>query len=247
MAGSPTDGYSLSQEEIDFTNAFNNQRQLLAGFSKCATAEELGVVRDGLYLGLAHDLLGDHSISQEYEPVKRDIVMSLQVAESTRQPNGFATTIRAARVSEGWEALVKAVLKKAENVNCDLEGIWKTLENGRLEWLQAASGAHKIKMLLRNGLYNKETDTAAITATAGDISDAKMIWMYALCLNIPSLKQDAFAWAARVKMVDPETPLVGYQPEMWDARIESWSRIDLGAQAAAERGGSSIEEAWNAE
>lgn len=225
-------------DEIVFTNAFNNQRKLLAGFASCATAEELSVVRDGLFLGMGHDLCS----GAEYEPVKKDIVMNLRVAESCRQTNGFANTITAARASDGWEALVQAVLSKAVAVGSDLEGIWKTLETGRLEWLQAASGAHKIKMLLKDGLKKQCQDPSE-----GDISDAKMIWVYSLCLNIPSLKEDATAWAQHVQMADPEKPLVGYKPELWDARVELWAKLDLGGQAAAERGGSSIDEAWKAE
>ena len=228
----------LTPEQIAFTNAFNNQRPLLAGFACCATAEELSVVRDGLYLGLGHDLCA----GAEYEPVKRDIVMTTRVAETTRQVDGFATTITAARASDGWEALVAAVLAKAQAVGSDLEGIWKTLETGRLEWLQAASGAHKLKLLLREGLQKQCQDPSE-----GDVSDAKMIWMYALCLNIPSSKADALEWAKHVNMTDPEKPLVGYQPALWDARLDLWARLDLGAQAAAERGGSTIDDAWKAE
>jgi len=228
----------LTGDEIEFTNAFNNQRKLLAGFATCKDAEELSVVRDGLYLGLGHDLCPN-----EYDPVQCDIVTSLSVAESTRQANGFANTITAARASTGWEALVQAVLNKAQAVGSDLPGIWKTLETGRLEWLQAASGAHKLKMTLRNGL-NQQCGGGP---SEGDVSDAKMIWMYSLCLNIPSLKPHAMTWAQHAKLSDPERPLVGYQADLWDPRHELWEALDLGAQAAAERGGSSIDEAWKAE
>ena len=231
---------SLTPDEIAFTNAFNNQRQLLAGFATCKNIEELRIVRDGLFLGLGHDLC-----PQEYDVVAEDVVSSSQVVESVRQTDGFAKTIIAARASTGWEALVTAVSTKAEAVGSELESIWKTLEIGRLEWLQAASGAHKIKMTLKGGL--EKAPGADGPPTEGDISDAKMIWMYALCLSIPSLKQHALEWAKQVKMSNPEMPLVSYQAELWDPRIELWTKLDLGAQAAAERGGSSIEEAWKAE
>ena len=191
-------------------------------------------------MGLAHDLC-----PRQYDPVQRDIVTNARVAESCRKTDGFVTTITAARASEGWEALVEAVLQKAQAVGSDVPGIWKTLELGRLEWLQAAAGAHKLKMTLREGLAKQCADDD--TPTEGDISDAKMIWMYALCLNIPSLKPDAMAWAHHVQMPDPERPLVGYQAELWDPRHELWVSLDLGSQAAAERGGSSIDEAWKAE
>jgi hypothetical protein len=256
---------ALSPDQIEFTNAFNNQRELLAGFASCANQSELHIVRDGWYLGLAHDLL-----PVQYEPVQRDIIVNpnMHLHLQDGNGNGFARTIDAARQSAGWETLVAAVKDKADTVGSNIEGIWTTLETGRLEWLQAASGAHGIKMWLKQGfvvaaakddsLNHENGGSAALRNSSptrspnpnpGDVSDAKMLWMYSLCVNLPSLTNDVHTWAKMVQLSDEQytQPLVGYRPELWDPRKEEWRPLDLGAQAAAERGGSTLEDAWNAE
>ena len=227
---------SLTSDQIEFTNAFNRQRVTLAGFAACANIEELHKVRDGLYIGLASDLR-----LPEYDSVAADVIVDERVADSIIGGTGYGPMIEAARASSGWKDLVSAVDRKAEAVGSDLHGIWMSLENGRLEWLNAVNGAHQIKVLLKKGL---EEDGA--TKSAGDVSDAKMIWIYGLCLNIPRLKPFVEAWCKVVKLEDMARPLVGYKAEFWDARKDEWRALDIGAQVAAERGGSSIDEAWNA-
>ena len=80
--------------------------------------------------------------------------------------------------------------------------------------------------------------------TDGDVSDAKMIWMYAICHGLAKSRAHAAAWAELVGMHDETQPLKGYAPEKWDPRTAEWAPLDLGAQAAAERGGTSLDEAW---
>lgn len=228
---------SLSQQEqkeILFTNAFNAQRMTLAGFARCASKEELHIVRDGFYIGLASDLQ-----LEEYEPIRESIVTNSSVADVAGSEKAFQMTVEAARESPRWDKLVHAVISTASSVGSDIEGIWMTLENGRLEWLHAVSAAHQIKTTLKRALDNQ-----CGGAMDGDISDAKMIWMYALSLSIPSLKKEREVWKKVVEMVEESRPLVGYKEELWDARKNEWAVLDRGVQAAAERGGSSIDEAW---
>ncbi|CAJ1964225.1 unnamed protein product [Cylindrotheca closterium] len=227
---------SMTPDQIEFTNAFNRQRVTLAGFAQCANKEELHKVRDGLYIGLASDLR-----LPEYDTVATDVIVDERVADSVVTGSGYGQMIETARESAGWKDLVDAVDKKAEAVGSDLQGIWMGLENGRLEWLNAINGAHTIKVLLKEGL---EKDGA--TNSPGDVSDAKMIWIYGLCLNIPKLKPFVEAWCKVVELDDMTRPLVGYKADLWDARKDEWRALDIGAQVAAERGGSSIDQAWNA-
>ena len=229
-----TDENNLTPDEILFSNAFNNQRFTLAGFAKCHSKEELHIVRDGFYLGLASDLNLD-----EYDPVREAIVTDASVAEAVKSENSFRRTVEAGRKSKQWDSLVKAVQAMAISVGSDLDEIWMKLETGRMEWLTAVSSAHEIKKLMKSALNNQ-----CGGAMDGDVSDAKMIWIYALSLSIPSLEKDVEEWVKVVEMKDKTRPLVGYKPELWDCRKTEWAPLDLGAQAAAERGGSSIEEAW---
>eukprot|EP00980_Cylindrotheca_fusiformis_P014173 scaffold3720_cov141-Cylindrotheca_fusiformis.AAC.12 len=227
---------SLTPDQIEFTNAFNNQRGTLAGFAKCANQEELHQVRDGLYLGLASDLR-----LPEYDTVAADIIMDSRVADTAGSVSGYARMIETARESSGWNDLMTAVKRKASAVDSDIEGLWMRLETGRLEWLNAVNGAHSVKVLLKEGL---EKDGAS--NSVGDVSDAKMIWIYCLALNIPRMKDFVSKWSEVVQLQDLTRPLVGYKPQLWDARHDAWRAVDIGAQVAAEKGGSSIEEAWNA-
>ena len=141
-----------------------------------------------------------------------------------------------------WDSLVNAVHTKAQEVNSDLVAIWKTLEDGRMEWLRAVSAAHPIKVLLKDAL---QKDNA--TDSIGDVSDAMMIWIYALCINIPDIEKVATVWATEVvQMENVRNPLQGYKTELWDPRKEEWYPLDVGAQTAAEAGGTTLQDAWNA-
>ena len=234
---------SLTPDQIAFTNAFNNQRSVLAGFAKCWNLKELELVRDGFYLGLARDLFTDSSTSSEYHsyyvPIHEAIVTNDTVAATAGTAAGFATMVNVARACPEWPTLVEKLLEWANRVDCDLPGIWKTLQDGRMEWLQAINGAQSIKELLQEMLRRDKA-----TTSVGDVSDAKMIWMYALSLNIPALKAEREAWASKVQMKDPLRPLVQYKADLWDARLDEWRSLDLGIQAAADRGGSNIEDVW---
>jgi len=240
----------LTPDQIEFTNAFNRQRGTLAGFAKCSNQEELDVVRDAFYLGLAHDLC-----PFEYKPIAAQIVTDSSVAASTGTSQGMTAMIRSARASPVWSNVVGIVKKKAEEVGSDPEAIWKTLEQGRLEWLRAVNSAHSIKGLLKKTLIKgaadnpkspNNNDAPPAVVLNGDISDAKMIWIYGLSLNIKELQQAAATWAQVVRMSNPTEPLVGYQAILWDPRHEDWRALDLGTQAAAEGGGSTLEAAWEA-
>jgi len=247
-----------TSDEIFFTNVFNAHRSVLTGFSHCSNRTDLHLIRDAFFLGMASDLCPN-----EYEPVRNRIVLDPRVAAvasssstsssstddtetdttTNSSPNDALTrTVESARKSPAWDHLITTVKAKAYEVGSDLDEIWMTLENGRMEWLNAASSAHGIKVTLRSALDSQ----CGGMPTDGDTSDAMMIWMYALSLNIPSLEKERVAWQRVVKMDDPTRPLVGYNAELWDARKEEWRPLDLGVQAAAERGGSSLQEAWKA-
>ena len=123
----------------------------------------------------------------------------------------------------------------------------------------AASAAHPIKVLLKKAL---EDDNAL--ESAGDVSDAMMVWIYSICLalventvqeaetttssNIATeqLRVAVDKWVTAVNMKDRHNPLKGYQAELWDPRREEWRALDIGAQQAAESGGANLLEAWKA-
>ncbi|KAL3915164.1 MAG: hypothetical protein SGILL_005774 [Bacillariaceae sp.] len=227
----------MNPEEIEFTNAFNRQRPTLAGFSHCKDLKELRIVRDALFLGLARDLC-----PQQYQAVANHVVIDNAVATKANDADGFQKIVQSARESKDeWTALVEAVHVKAAAVGSDIDRIWLTLEQGRLEWLRAVNAAHPLKVMLKDALKN---DSA--TSSAGDVSDAMMVWIYALCINIEELLPVANNWALMVGMIEKRNPLKGYQAEKWDPRKEEWRPLDLGAQTAAERGGTTLQEAWEA-
>ena len=236
-----TEHQQLTSDEIFFTNVFNAHRGILAAFANCKNREELHIVRDGFFLAMASDLCPD-----EYQPIQNRIGFDPKVL-SASDIDLFRKTIESARKSPLWENLIRSVKAKGYEVNSNLDEIWMILENGRLEWLTAASSAHSIKLTLQSALEKDAAGGKMSNVTEGDISDAKMIWIYSLSLNIPSLKDAREAWQNVVQMVDPIRPLVGYNPKLWDPRKDEWKLLDLGIQTVAEGGGcSSIEEAWMA-
>ena len=221
--------------EISFTNAFNAQRGTLAGFAKCKNREELHMVRDGFWLGLAREIC-----PEAYQPVKKQIVEDFRVAAAAGTSGGFAQTIESARGASGWSELVAAVFAEAEAVGSDLKTIWEGLETGRLEWLNAVARAHALKVKLKDAL-KRDGDSGE-----GDVQAAKMVWMYAVALNVPRLEKATPKWAEVAKITTPESPLVGYNSKLWDCRLPEWKPVDIGVQAAAERGGTNLDEAWSA-
>ena len=166
-----------------------------------------------------------------------------------------------------WNDLLDAVHQKADRVGSDLHSIWKTLEDGRMKWLTAVSAAHPIKVLLQKALENDNAQDSA-----GDVSDAMMVWIYSICVNLVLVSSETKGetvtstddenenenenndlmkiavdqWVTTVNMTDKYNPLKGYQEELWDPRNEEWRGLDVGAQEAAERGGANLLEAWKA-
>jgi hypothetical protein len=228
------EGQDLVDARLIFTDAFNKNRPVLAGFAKCESEEDLHIVRDGWYLGLAKGLK-----LAEYEPVKKHIIEDMKVAMAAGTAGGFQQTIESARASLGWNALVAAVFKEAAAVDSDLAGIWEGLETGRLDWIKATKATHMLKMNLRLAL---EKDNAM----EGDVHDAKMVWMYALATVLPGeqIQEIAKLWAKACKIESFYEPLVGYLPEKWDPRRKEWAALDLMVQEASLRAGTTLDEAW---
>ena len=185
------------------------------------------------------------------EPFSSESDESKEKKTESEDTNTLATTY--------WKDLVDMVLNIGQSVGSDLESIWKTLEDGRLSWLRAASAAHPIKLILKKAL---EDDNAL--DSAGDVSDAMMVWIYSICLALSeggkesaeeieettttqtAMGIDVDQWATAVNMTDKHNPLKGYQAELWDSRKDEWRALDLGAQQAAESGGANLLEAWKA-
>mmetsp|Transcript_25115 Transcript_25115/g.53393 ORF Transcript_25115/g.53393 Transcript_25115/m.53393 type:complete len:376 (-) Transcript_25115:168-1295(-) len=333
-----------------FVRAFDKQRSTLAGFARCSNLEELHVVRDGFYLGMAKDLCPD-----EY---KRVLVMVLKRKFGSSNGNGngdetnshndngcydtgivpgenqgmlsmsFEEMVLAARVCDNdneidthtdndnhnhnksnntntntntnendetkdtaaaattttttthnaiggdddatktttryWKDLLEALFRIAETVGSELESsVWKTLEDGRMQWLRAVSAAHPIKTILQKALA-LESKSKSETNDA-NTSDAMMVWIYTICVHLTTaaeeqeddddtdttttttqLKRAVDDWMVAVDMTDRFQPLKNYQAELWDPRRDEWRPLDIGAQEAAERGGADLLEAWNA-
>ncbi len=148
--------------------------------------------------------------------------------------------ITAARASDEWGGLLAALYAVTVRVNSDLDGIWSRLENGRLEWLHAINGAHPLKVVLKDVLRKDEERTEK------DEMDAKMVYIYALSVCIPSLEEKSNNWRKSVNMNDKMNPLADFDVNLWDCRKAEWTSLQLGVQDAAERGGSSVNDAWDA-
>jgi hypothetical protein len=224
----------LSLASLQFASAFDAQRPTLAKFAACGSLTELHVVRDAFLLNLGSDLC-----PAEAAPVKEYVADKFMQAHKAGNVGSFQHTIMYAVHSPGWGLLMEALRTKAMVVGSDLDAIWGGLERGRMEWLRALSAAHVIKVNLKEAL---EKDGG----TAGDVSDGMMVWMYSLALSIPELQLEAAAWAAAAHIEDKSQPLLGYEPDLWDARRAEWAPLDRGVQAAAERGGSSVQKDWAA-
>ena len=219
--------------EIEFTNAFNKQRVVLAGFAKCNTKEELHIVRDGFYLGMCR-----HLRLPLYNNVKETIIKDMKVAAASGTPGSFEQTIQSARSAPDFDKMIKSLFENAKLVNSDLPSIWLTLENGRLEWLETIKATHALKLKLKKHLKDDKKSTAR------DVIDAIQVWCYGLCLANPKTRHVAEMWARAAKIETLDQPLNGYQQELWDPRRKEWAPVDLAAQAQAERGGTTLDAAW---
>lgn len=232
----------MTPQEISFTNAFNANRQCLALFAKCSTLDELHVIRDAFYLGMA-----SICCKKEYEVIREEVITdeasASTIIASMNGPKALESMITSARSSAGWGPLLGALHELSSAVGSDLDQIWEGLESGRLEWIGALSAAHKLKLILKAALNEEQ---ACFPVHQDDDTDAKMVWMYALSLSIPALAHAREAWARTVRLQEPTNPLKHYNSELWDCRKAEWRPLDLGVQDAAERGGSSVNEAWDA-
>eukprot|EP00943_MAST-04B_sp_MAST-4B-sp1_P007719 g7719.t1 len=198
--------------EIEFTNAFNKQRVVLAGFAKCNSKEELHIVRDGFYLGMCR-----HLGLPLYKDVKDVIIKDMKVAAASGTPGSFEQTIKSARSAPAFNKMIESLFENAKLVNSDLQSIWLTLENGRLEWLEAIKATHTLKINLKKQL---EADKGS---TARDVIDAIQVWCYGLCLGNPKTRHIAEMWGRAAKIEVAQEPLKGYQQELWDPRRKEWA------------------------
>lgn len=149
------------------------------------------------------------------------------IASSLNTPRGLESMITAARASEYWQTLIDALHLAAVAVGSDLVSIWRTLETGRLEWLKSLNSAHPLKVILKDALKSDDQRTEK------DEVDAKMIWMYALTLSIPTLSEVSKRWSKVVQMENMMNPLQNYKVDLWDCRKDEWRSLDLGVQEAA--------------
>lgn len=230
----------MTPQEISFTNIFNINRPTLALFSKCSSKDELHIVRDAFFLGMASKIC-----PQEYDSLRESMITDptsfTSIINSMNTPKGLEAMVTAARASDGWEGLLGALHAVATEVDSDLDAIWMTLEEGRFEWLCALNASHPLKVILKDALKQDEKTTDK------DRMEAKMIYVYTLSLSLPSIAETSKAcWRKVVKMEDKTNPLKSYNGDLWDCRKEEWRPLDLGVQEAAERGGSSFEDAWEA-
>jgi len=221
-------------------NAFNINRPTLALFSKCASIDELHVVRDAFFLGMASRLC-----PREYESLRISLITDptsfTSIANSLGTVHALDAMVIAARVSEGWEGLLGALHSVAALVKSDLNDVWSTLENGRVEWLGALNSAHSLKVMLKDALQQDETTTDR------DLTEAKMVYLYALSLSLPSIEERTKErWRKAVSMEEKYNPLKGYDGDQWDSKRGEWRPLDAGVQEAADAGGSSFKEAWEA-
>ncbi|KAL7444434.1 hypothetical protein ACHAXM_012036 [Skeletonema potamos] len=222
-----------------FTEVFNRNRATLALFSKCATKDELHIVRDAFFLGMASQLCPN-----EYESIRENLITDASafdaIASSINTDKGLETTVTAARASPHWLDLVTALHSVSDSVGSDLDSLWNTLEKGRLEWMGAVTSAHPLKVILKEALSKDKNKTEK------DEVDMKMVYIYALSLSIESLANESEAWRKVVRMENKANPLQNYNGDLWDPRKEEWRPLDIGVQEAAERGGSSFQAVWDA-
>merc|ERR1711920_1009868 len=142
-----------------------------------------------------------------YKPVETFIVRDISVAAAgAAGVDVFPVSVAAARRSPGWKAMVAEVMQRAALVGSDLAGIWKGLAVGRLEWLAATSSAHSLKATMRDALKD-DADKADGEVLAGDVNDAKMVWIYALGTQLPPCKEVAKRWEVAAKIKNPLQPL----------------------------------------
>jgi hypothetical protein len=222
----------LELAEVRFTNAFNNQRPTLAGFSQCYSLTELHVVRDSFFFNMAEELC-----EEEAKPVKQFIMDKFTQALVAGNMGSYQHTIMYATAAPGWTLLMESLDAKAALVGSDLKGIWKSLEDGRLEWLGAMNAAHEIKTQLQDAIEKDgNTDKANV--------EGMMVWMFSLALSIPSMQLEVATWAKAVGMKETSQPLLGYDAAKWDPRRPEWRPLDLGMQEAAEKAGDTLVGSW---
>ena len=112
---------NMTPEEITFIDAFNLNRPTLALFSKCSTKDELYIVRDAFFLGMASQLCHN-----KYESVRMALITDPTafdaIAKSLNGPKGLETMVTEARASCGWKDLMDALHSAASAVGSDLDG-----------------------------------------------------------------------------------------------------------------------------
>lgn len=71
-----------------------------------------------------------------------------------------------------------------------------------------------------------------------------MVWIYGFGICLSGCIAKAAAWMVVAKITVREEPLVGFDPEKWDPRLPEWAQLEAAVRAAAEEGGTSLDEEW---
>lgn len=213
-----------------WVEAFERCRSMLTAFARAKSADDLHLIRDSWELCLSSVLC-----RKEYQGVRADIKANGAVS------NDLMATITTARRSPKWTELRRCVADEAEASGGDVATTWNQLEKPRLAWLNASRNSAPLRKMLQS-----EVEKARQGDPDAEEESAKAIWVYGLGYTLPSCQMAANMWATCARINTPTSPLVGYQPELWDVRRPEFRALEQCVLESAERAGTSLSDEWHA-
>lgn len=86
----------------------------------------------------------------------------------------------------------------------------------------------------------------APSAAEMDVDELRVcqVWMYGLASRLTACHRAASEFAIAAGMVDPNSPLKGYDEERWDPTEPPWQRMEICVHTQANKAGTEADAAW---
>ena len=88
--------------------------------------------------------------------------------------------------------------------------------------------------------------TLAPSAAEMDVDELRVcqVWMYGLASRLTACHRAASEFSIAAGMVDPNSPLKGYDEERWDPTEPPWQRMEICVHTQASKAGTEADTAW---
>lgn len=189
-------------------------------------------------------------------------------AEAAQQLPGQLTAEHtdAAVTMPGFEPMAQCLIDRGAASGIDVGQLLDRVEAAG-PWTRAATEVEPLRHQLQHSFLLGRRDTKesnfvrrafargggrsasarlAPSAAEMDIDELRVcqVWMYGLASRLSACQRDASVFATSAGMVDPNTPLRGYDEGKWDPTASVWRQMEMCVHEQASKAGTTADAVW---